>query len=88
VLSRASLRLSGDDRRQVGRWEAGGRLVGRKQEAKLLPGVIGERRETEQLGGLGKQGGNVGSLNRPVISMTALSLGLMPEAEVGPPQAP
>lgn len=67
---------------------AGARLLGRKQEAKLLPGRISERRETEQLGGLGKQGGNVGSLSRPVLSMTALSLGLMPAAEVGPPQAP
>ena len=67
---------------------AGGRLLRRKQEAKLLPGRIRERRETQQRSGLGKQGGNVGSLRRPVIAMTALSLGLMPAAEVGPPQAP
>ena len=59
----------------------------RKQEAKLLPGRIRERRETQQRGGLGKPGGNVGSLSRPVLAMTALSLGLMPAAEVGPPQA-
>lgn len=65
---------------------AGGRLLGREQEAKLLPGCIRERRETEQRGGLGKPGGNVGSLSRPVIAMTALRLGLMPTTEVGPPQ--
>ena len=62
--------------------------MGRKQEAKLLPGFISERGETQQLGGLGKPDGNVGSLSRPVISMTALRLDLMPAAEVGPPQAP
>lgn len=67
---------------------AGGRLLRRKQEAKLRPGLIRERRETEQREGLGKPGGNVGSLSRPVRSMAALSLGLMLAAEVGPPQAP
>jgi hypothetical protein len=66
---------------------AGGWLLRRKQEAKLLPGRLRERWETEQRGGLGKQGGNVGSLRRPVLAMTALSLGLMPATEVGPPQA-
>lgn len=67
---------------------AGGRLLRRKQEAKLLPGRIRERRETPQRAGLGRPGGNVGSLSRPLIAMTALSLGLMAATEVGPPQAP
>jgi len=66
----------------------GGRLLRRKQQAQLLPGRICERRETQQRGGLGKPGRNVGSLRRPVLAMAALSLGLMPAAEVGPPQAP
>jgi hypothetical protein len=67
---------------------AGGRLLRRKQEAKLLPGRIRERRETQQRGGLGKPDGNGGSLRRPLIAMTALRLGLMAATEVGPPQAP
>jgi hypothetical protein len=60
----------------------------RKPEAKLLPGLIGERRETEQRGGLGKPGGEVGGLSRPVIAMAAVRLGLLLAAEGGPPQAP